>query len=105
MEEILEIKEHKSCVWKVKWSDFRIGNLLATCSFDGTIKIWKITKCPKEQRYQYEILNSYEGTSSVNSIDWSPLYLGSKIAGCDSEGSVIILSKQGSSWKKKVQKI
>jgi len=51
MEEILEIKEHKSCVWKVKWSDFRIGNLLATCSFDGTIKIWKITKCPKEQRY------------------------------------------------------
>lgn len=48
MEEILEMKEHKSCVWKVKWGDFRTGNLLATCSFDSSIKIWKIGKCPKE---------------------------------------------------------
>lgn len=51
MEEILEIKEHKSCVWKLRWSDFRIGTVLASSGFDGSIKLFKIYKCQKEQKY------------------------------------------------------
>ena len=45
MEEILEIKESNSSVWKVRWADFRLGNILASCGFDGSIKIFKISKC------------------------------------------------------------
>lgn len=51
IEEILEIKEHNSSVWKVKWADFRMGSILASCGFDGCLKIYKINKCLKEQKY------------------------------------------------------
>lgn len=98
MEEVLEIKEHKSCVWKVRWSDFRLGSLLASCGFDGSINVWKIYKCQKEQKFQHELLYHFSGSSSVNSIDWSPIILGNIIAGCDSQGKIILIYKQGSEW-------
>lgn len=42
------------------------------------------------------MLYKYEGEYSINSIDWSPISLGTKLAGCDSEGNLIIIYKMGS---------
>ncbi|KAJ2776037.1 GTPase-activating protein S13, partial [Coemansia linderi] len=66
------LKEHTGPVWQVAWAHPKFGSVLASCSYDGTVIIWKettgstFTVIKKHAKHQ----------ASVNAIAWAPHELG-----------------------------
>lgn len=46
---------HSGPVWKIAWSHPRYGSLLASCSYDGSVKIFKF------EDTSYSVVYTYEG--------------------------------------------
>lgn len=38
---LAKLSGHKGAVWEVAWAHPKFGSILASCSFDGTVIIWK----------------------------------------------------------------
>ncbi|OMO82616.1 hypothetical protein CCACVL1_11859 [Corchorus capsularis] len=63
---------HQGPVWQVAWAHPKFGSLLASCSYDGRVIIWKEGNQNKwSQAYVFD-----DHKSSVNSIAWAPHELG-----------------------------
>jgi len=80
---------HDSSIIKLDWSHPSFGNLIASCSFDKKIYIWKETT-PKnrfERIYDYS-----EHTSSVNSIAFAPFQYGLILIAGSTDGNISIHS-------------
>ncbi|KAJ2780302.1 GTPase-activating protein S13 [Coemansia javaensis] len=66
------LKGHSGPVWQVAWAHPKFGSVLASCSYDGTVLIWKdtagsgFTVIHKHDKHQ----------ASVNAIAWAPHELG-----------------------------
>ncbi|CBK23828.2 uncharacterized protein, partial [Blastocystis hominis] len=74
---------HSGPVWKIAWSHPRYGSLLASCSYDGSVKIFKF------EDTSYSVFYTYEGhKASVNSVCWSPYEYGACLAAVSSDGSM-----------------
>lgn len=89
-----ELKGHYGPVWQVAWSHPKFGNLLASCSYDRKVIIW---------RNNGEWLKVYEYAghdSSVNSLAWAPYEFGLMLACGSSDGALSILTAAGdiSAW-------
>jgi len=39
-----EWKAHTGAIWKIKWAHPEFGQILASCSFDKTVRIWEETE-------------------------------------------------------------
>ncbi|XP_024882517.1 protein SEC13 homolog [Temnothorax curvispinosus] len=86
------LKGHIGPVWQVAWAHPKFGNLLASCSYDRKVIIWKELG---------EWTKIYEHTghdSSVNSVAWAPHEFGLILACGSSDGSVSILANTGDTW-------
>ncbi|CAD8178958.1 unnamed protein product [Paramecium octaurelia] len=59
--------QHKGPVWQLSWSNPKYGNILASCSFDKTICLFKEQKFGKYSL----LLQLSEHKESVQSIQWS----------------------------------
>ncbi|XAO24354.1 protein transporter SEC13 [Cryptococcus bacillisporus CA1280] len=70
------LKGHTAAVWQVSWAHPSFGSILASCSYDGRVFIWK------------------ETDYLVNSIAWAPYDLGPILACASSDGKVSVLSFQ-----------
>lgn len=96
---------HEGPVWQVSWSHPKFGSLLASCSYDGKVYIWKENNGAWSKIKDHSI-HSASGTSLdhrsflttmlVNSISWAPHEYGLILACASSDGKVSILSYQGS---------
>lgn len=85
-----DLKGHFGPVWQIAWGHPKFGTLLASCSYDRKVIIWK-EQNPGEWIKYYEYSNH---DSSVNSVQWAPPEHGLLLACGSSDGSISILTYQ-----------
>jgi len=81
-----DLKGHYGPVWQVAWAHPKFGNILASCSYDRKVIIWKENK-EWTKFYEY---NNHD--ASVNSISFAPHEFGLMLACGSSDGAISILS-------------
>ncbi|XP_029162300.1 protein SEC13 homolog [Nylanderia fulva] len=91
------LKGHNGPVWQIAWAHPKFGNLLASCSYDRKVIIWK------ELGEWTKIYEHAGHDSSVNSVAWAPHEFGLILACGSSDGSISILTNTGDTWQ--IQKI
>lgn len=77
---------HTGPVWQVAWAHPKFGSILASCSYDGKVVIWK--EGNQNEWTQAHVFGDH--TSSVNSISWAPHELGLCLACGSSDGSISV---------------
>lgn len=82
-----DLKGHLGPVWQVAWSHPKFGNLLASCSYDRKVIIWKEQQRKWVKTYEYA-----NHDSSVNSVQFAPAEFGLILACGSSDGSISILT-------------
>ncbi|KAJ3200302.1 GTPase-activating protein S13 [Clydaea vesicula] len=93
---IANLTGHKGPVWQVAWSHPKFGNLLATCSYDSTVFIWKD---PGNNGKWVKIKEHCAHSASVNSISWAPHEFGLILVCGSSDGNISVLSiKEDNEW-------
>jgi protein transport protein SEC13 len=95
------LKGHTGPVWQVAWAHPKYGHILASCSYDGKVLIWK------EQQGQgggvsggwSKVKEHTLHTASVNSVSWAPHELGAMLACASSDGKLSVLTfKNDGQW-------
>ncbi|CAD6226874.1 GSCOCG00005956001-RA-CDS [Cotesia congregata] len=89
---VADLKGHDGPVWQVAWAHPKFGNILASCSYDRKVMIWK------ELGEWKKIYEHTSHDSSVNSVAWAPHEFGLILACGSSDGSISILTNNGDSW-------
>lgn len=98
---IEDLKGHFGPVWQVTWSHPKFDNLLASCSYDRRVIIWKRQQGKWRKYYEYA-----NHDSSVNSVQFAPFEYGLMLACGSSDGTISILTYQSetNTWDaKKIQ--
>lgn len=85
---IAELRDHSSAVWKVCWSHPKYGGLLASCSYDKSVIVYKELEANK---YGKIYINT-EHKGSINSIEWAPYDFGLHLGCASSDGYISIVS-------------
>jgi len=93
-------RRHTGPVWQVAWAHPKYGHILASCSYDGKVLIWK------EQQGQGSVSGGWTKvkehtlhTASVNSVSWAPHELGAMLACASSDGKISVLTfKNDGQW-------
>lgn len=96
-----DLKGHFGPVWQVAWSHPKFDNLLASCSYDRRVIIWKRQQGKWRKYYEYA-----NHDSSVNSVQFAPSEFGLMLACGSSDGSISVLTYQSetNTWEaKKIQ--
>ncbi|KAL4419360.1 hypothetical protein ABPG77_001587 [Micractinium sp. CCAP 211/92] len=92
---LADLNGHEGPVWQVAWAHPKFGSLLASCSFDSRVIVWKEVSDNVWQQVYQSPLHS----ASVNSLCWAPYELGLVLAAASSDGSLSILTYQpDGSW-------
>ena len=79
---------HEGPVWQISWAHPKFGSILASCSYDGKVLIWK----EQPNTPQWGIIAEHsEHQASVNSISWAPCELGAVLLCTSSDGTVSVL--------------
>ncbi|KAJ8672980.1 hypothetical protein QAD02_004241 [Eretmocerus hayati] len=95
---IAELKGHCGPVWQLNWAHPKFGNILATCSYDRKVIIWK------ELDTWTKIHEHAVHDSSVNTVSWAPDDFGLILACGSADGSISFLINNGETWEtKKIQ--
>lgn len=94
-----DLKGHFGPVWQIAWAHPKFGSMLASCSYDRKVIIWKESK-PGDWTKYYEYSNH---DSSVNSVQWAPPEHGLMLTCGSSDGSISILTYQNevNNWEAK----
>lgn len=92
---------HTAPVWQVSWAHPSFGSILASCSYDGRVFIWKEVGKGQGAGSGGEVQDGWERikehtlhSASVNSIAWAPYELGPILACASSDGKISVLSFQ-----------
>ncbi|KAH9077905.1 vesicle budding-like protein [Lactarius deliciosus] len=84
-------------VWQVAWAHPKFGHILASCSYDGKVIIWKEQQ-PASAGWA-KIKEHSLHTASVNSVSWAPHELGAILACASSDGKISVLTfKDDGQW-------
>jgi len=99
---LVDLTGHEGPVWQVCWAHPKFGTMLASCSYDHKVIIWK-----EGQQGWQAVYNTNDSPdenerhkSSVNSIAWAPHDLGLLLVAGSSDGSISVIQyveQQG--WK------
>jgi protein transport protein SEC13 len=85
---------HEGPVWQVAWAHPKFGTLLASCSYDTKVIIWKETNGTWSK-----IKEHTAHSASVNSIAWAPHEYGLILGCASSDGKISILTcKDDGTW-------
>jgi protein transport protein SEC13 len=85
---------HEGPVWQVAWAHPKFGVLLASCSYDGKVVIFKEQSL--NQWTQAYVHAFHE--ASVNAIAWAPHEYGLALACASADGNVSVLSYGTEGW-------
>ena len=78
---------HEGPVWQVCWSHPKFESLLASCSYDHKVIIWKEVSAQKWQKLHEHTVHG----ASVNSVAWAPYELGCALACGSTDKSISVL--------------
>lgn len=94
-----QLKGHEAPVWKVSWAHPKFGSLLASCSYDMKIIVWKQTH---PQQWQQVHVDTHH-TASVNDVKFAPWEFGLCLAAASSDGTISTLSYSvnDGQWKRR----
>jgi len=93
------LKGHTGPVWQVAWAHPKYGHILASCSYDGKVLIWKEQQGQGAVGGWIKIKEHTLHTASVNSVSWAPHELGAILACASSDGKVSVLTfKNDGQW-------
>lgn len=86
---LTELHGHLGAVWQLDWSHPEYENLLASCSYDKKVIIWK-----EEDNGHWKSIKEFkEHDASVSSIQWAPREFGLMLACASSDGSISIIKR------------
>ncbi|BEI84291.1 hypothetical protein CcaverHIS002_0408950 [Cutaneotrichosporon cavernicola] len=95
------LKGHTAPVWQVSWAHPSFGSILASCSYDGRVFIWKEVGPGAGKSSGGEVQDGWERikehtlhSASVNSIAWAPYDFGPILACASSDGKISVLTFQ-----------
>ncbi|CAK5281436.1 unnamed protein product [Mycena citricolor] len=89
---------HTGPVWQVAWAHPKFGHILASCSYDGKVLIWKEQPSGNSSSWA-KIREHALHTASVNSVSWAPHELGAMLACASSDGKISVLTfKNDDQW-------
>eukprot|EP00474_Spongospora_subterranea_P008926 CRZ09384.1 hypothetical protein [Spongospora subterranea] len=91
---LADLKGHEGPVWSVAWSHPQYESLLASCSYDGRVIIWK-----QEGPSWNRIFSSDSAQTSVNCVVWSPPEQGLMLLACSSDNFVSVYTYSENQWK------
>ncbi|KRZ78833.1 Protein SEC13 -like protein, partial [Trichinella papuae] len=89
-----ELNDHQGPVWQCSWAHPMFGNMLATCSYDKKVIIWK---CKERKWSKFTEFACHD--ASVNSVCWAPHEYGMILAFCSADGTATVMSNIDQSWK------
>jgi len=89
---ICDLKGHDGPVWQVSWAHPKYGNILASCSYDGKVIIWKESQQGWKNIYVKVLRQSGASPIPVNSISWAPQSFGLVLAAATADGFVSIIA-------------
>jgi len=100
------LKGHTGPVWQVSWANPKFGHILASCSYDGKVIIWKEQQqgpggpAPASVSGGWTKIKEHTlHTASVNSVSWAPHELGAILACASSDGKISVLTfKNDGQW-------
>ncbi|KAF8311668.1 WD40 repeat-like protein [Cantharellus anzutake] len=95
------LKGHNGPVWQVAWAHPKFGHILASCSYDGRVLIWKeqVATQGSNQATWTRVKEHSLHTASVNSVSWAPHELGAIVACASSDGKLSVLAfKNDGTW-------
>ncbi|KAI0791245.1 protein transporter SEC13 [Abortiporus biennis] len=93
------LKGHTGPVWQVAWAHPKFGHILASCSYDGKVIIWKEQEGQAGPSGWSKIKEHSLHVSSVNSVSWAPHELGAILACASSDGKISVLTfKNDGQW-------
>lgn len=85
-----QVKGHEGPIWKVSWAHPKFGSLLATCSYDMKVVVWK--EVPAYSGSWQIAYSDTSHTASVNDAQFCPWEHGLRLACASSDGTVSVLS-------------
>ena len=101
-------RRHTGPVWQVSWAHPKYGHILASCSYDGKVLIWKEQQGQAPavgawNKVKEHTLHSASGMcyptggprssrNVVNSVSWAPHELGAILACASSDGKLSVLT-------------
>ncbi|KAF9004643.1 vesicle budding-like protein [Cyathus striatus] len=94
------LKGHTGPVWQVSWAHPKFGNILASCSYDSKVLLWKEQAAQGPSPGGWVKIGDHTlHTASVNSISWAPHELGAILACASSDGKLSVLTfKNDGQW-------
>jgi protein transport protein SEC13 len=93
--QVAELKGHEAPVWQVSWAHPKFGILLASCSYDRKVIIWKETS-----KNIWEKAYVYEGHElSVNSCAFAPHEYGLMLCCASSDSTCSVLTYAADKWE------
>lgn len=90
---LASLQGHTGPVWQVAWGHPKFGSLLASCSYDGSVIIWKEAKAG-----QWSQIHKEASQASVNAVAWAPHTFGRALAIARSDGTVTVLGFAENRW-------
>ncbi|GAA5946996.1 hypothetical protein JCM3765_002110 [Sporobolomyces pararoseus] len=85
-----QLTGHDGPIHALAWAHPSFGSILASCSFDGKVFIWKENE--GAQKGWDKVKEHLLHTASVNAIAWAPHELGPILACASSDGKVSVLT-------------
>lgn len=82
------LRGHEGPVWKVSWAHPKFGSLLASCSYDMKVIVWKEVSPGQWQMAYVDTSHA----ASVNDVEFAPHDHGLRLACASSDGTVSILT-------------
>ena len=84
---------HTGPVWQVAWAHPKFGHILASCSYDGKVIIWKEQPAQGPTPAGWAKIKEHTlHKASVNSVSWAPHELGAIVACASSDGKLSVLT-------------
>lgn len=97
---LTKLTGHTGPVWKVAWAHPTFGRILASCSYDKSVIIWRPSSQQSPQKWQKWFVDD-SFASSVNTVQFYPAANNGNalelMAGC-ADGSIRIYALQNKSW-------
>jgi protein transport protein SEC13 len=89
-----QLKGHEGPVWKVSWAHPRFGSVVASCSYDMKVIVWKEVN---PGNWQIAHMDSSH-TASVNDVEFCPAEYGLRLACASADGTVSVLTYDQGQW-------